>query len=244
MASLPDATTSTWLARVLNGSCRISRAAALSSTTSTRKLRELLGNNLARARGGADAEPDGEDRTCCRPRPRFRARRARPSARPTAGRWSAPARCRRACGSWTMSACTNGWKSFADCSGVMPMPVSRTENLSCTFSPVRSSSSMFSRISPRSVNLTALLTKFVRIWPRRSGSPSRCSGISGETWARNSRPLSCAFWAVSVVTELITSSSRKSVFSMSSLPASIFEKSRMSLMMASSDVPALWTLLT
>ena len=42
-----------------------------------------------------------------------------------------------------MSACVNGWNSFADCSGVMPMPVSRTENLSCTFSPVRSSSSMF-----------------------------------------------------------------------------------------------------
>ena len=42
-----------------------------------------------------------------------------------------------------MSACVNGWNSFAACSLVMPMPVSRTENLSCTFSPVRSSSSMF-----------------------------------------------------------------------------------------------------
>ena len=36
----------------------------------------------------------------------------------------------------------------------------------------------------------------------------------------------------------------KSVVSRSSLPASIFEKSRMSLMIASSEVPALWTLLT
>ena len=57
-----------------------------------------------------------------------------------------------------MSACVNGWNSFAACSCVMPMPVSRTVNLSCTFSPVRSSSSMSTPISPRSVNLTALLT--------------------------------------------------------------------------------------
>ena len=42
-----------------------------------------------------------------------------------------------------MSACVNGWNSFADCSRVMPIPVSRTEHLSCTFSPVRSSCSMF-----------------------------------------------------------------------------------------------------
>ena len=68
--------------------------------------------------------------------------------------------------------------------------------------------------------------------------------MPGATCARNSSPFSCAFCAVSVVTELITSSSLKSVVSMSSRPASIFEKSRMSLMMASSDVPALWILLT
>ena len=88
-----------------------------------------------------------------------------------------------------MSACVNGWNSFADCSGVMPMPVSRTENLSCTFSPVRSSSSMSSRISPRSVNFTALLTRLVRIWPRRSGSPSRCSGIAGRDVRQELEPL-------------------------------------------------------
>ena len=28
-----------------------------------------------------------------------------------------------------MSACVNGWNSFADCSGVIPIPVSRTEHL-------------------------------------------------------------------------------------------------------------------
>ena len=49
---------------------------------------------------------------------------------------------------------------------------------------------------------------------------------------------------VSVVTDPITSSSLKSVVSMSSLPASIFEKSRMSLITPRSDVPALWILPT
>ena len=33
------------------------------------------------------------------------------------------------------SACVNGWNIRAACSGVMPMPVSRTENSSLTFSP-------------------------------------------------------------------------------------------------------------
>ncbi len=80
-----------------------------------------------------------------------------------------------------MSACEKGWNNFAACSRVMPMPVSRTENLSCTFSPVLSKPGRCrSRISPRSVNLTALLTKLVRIWPRRSGSPSSVSGMAGR----------------------------------------------------------------
>ncbi len=47
-----------------------------------------------------------------------------------------------------MSACEKGWNNLAACSRVMPMPVSRTENFNCTFSPVCSSSSILSRISP------------------------------------------------------------------------------------------------
>jgi hypothetical protein len=94
------------------------------------------------------------------------------------------------------------------------------------------------------VNFTALFTKFVRICPSRSGSPSRVCGISGDTCAKNSSPFSCAFCAVSVVTEAITSSSLNSVVSMFSLPASIFEKSRMSLITPSREMPALWILPT
>ncbi len=141
-----------------------------------------------------------------------------------------------------MSAWVKGWKRRAACSGVMPTPVSRTEKRSLTRSPVCSSSSALSRISPRSVNFTALLTRFVRIWPRRSGSPRRPCGTEVGASARNSRPFSWAFCPVTVVTVEITSSSWNGVVSRSSLPASIFEKSRMSLMIPSSDVPALWTL--
>ncbi|OQC01480.1 MAG: hypothetical protein BWX79_02913 [Alphaproteobacteria bacterium ADurb.Bin100] len=44
------------------------------------------------------------------------------------------------------------------------------------------------------------------------------------------------------MTESMTSSRRNAVFSMLSLPASILEKSRMSLITASSEVPAVWIL--
>ena len=141
-----------------------------------------------------------------------------------------------------MSACVNGWKRRADCSGVIPAPVSRIEKRSFTRSPVCSTSSALSRISPRSVNLTALLMRFVRICPSRSGSPRSACGIEEGTSARNSSPFSCAFCPVTVVTDEITSSSWNDVVSRSSRPASIFEKSRMSLMMPRSDVPAAWTL--
>ncbi len=131
-----------------------------------------------------------------------------------------------------MSACVNGWNSFAACSGVMPMPVSRTENLSCTFSPVRSSSSMFKPDLAALGELDGVVDEVRQDLAEAERVAAAVARESRERHrTRNSSPLSCAFWAVSVVTELITSSSWKSVVSMSSLPASIFEKSRMSLMM-------------
>ena len=51
---------------VLSGSCRISRAAALSSTTSTREPREpFAGTILPEPLRVADAEPDGEVERAC-----------------------------------------------------------------------------------------------------------------------------------------------------------------------------------
>ena len=73
----------------------------------------------------------------------------------------------------------------------MPVPVSRTANFSLTLSPA-SSIATDTITSPRSVNLMALLTRLIRIWPRRSGSPpvGRDSGCAA---IRISRSLSWAF---------------------------------------------------
>jgi hypothetical protein len=51
--------------------------------------------------------------------------------------------------------------------------------------------------------------------------------------------LSEAFWPVIVITEAITSSIRNGTVSISSRPASILEKSRMSLVIPSRETPAL-----
>ena len=128
----------------------------------------------------------------------------------------------------------NAWKSRANWSGVMPIPVSRTENLSFTRPAASSSTPTVTMTSPRSVNFTALFTRLMRIWPRRKGSPTRFGGMPGWAEMRNSRFFSCAFWPTTVERLSRTSSNRKSAFSISSLPASIFEKSRMSLMMPKS----------
>ena len=167
--------------RCSSGSCRISRAAALSSTTSTRSVRELLGNDLARARGRADAEPDGEEERAADAGLAFEPDAAAHQLDQPAADGQAQAGAAVLARRGHVGLRERLETASPTARGVMPMPVSRTENLSCTFSPVRSSSSMLSRISPCSVNLTALLTKLVRIWPRRSGSPSRCSGIAGAT---------------------------------------------------------------
>ena len=143
-----------------------------------------------------------------------------------------------------MSAWVKAWNSFAHCSGVMPIPVSRTENLNCTLRPVCSSTSTFTQTSPCSVNFTALLTRLVRICPSRNGSPDSRCGIEAATSAKNSSPFSWAFWPVRVATELTTWSKSKSVVSSFSLPASTLEKSKISLMIPSREVPALCTLLT
>ena len=222
---------------------RISRAAALSSTTSARNVWQAPGYDPAATARCADAEPDGERNVL--PTPASLSSQIWPPISSTSRRQIVSPRpvppCLRVV---DMSAWVNGWNSFAACSRVMPMPVSRTENLSCTFSPVRSQLLDFEADLAALGELHGVVDQVGQDLASRSGSPSSCCGMSGATSARNSRPLSCAFWAVSVVTELMTSSSRKSVVSMSSLPASIFEKSRMSLMIASSEVPALWTLLT
>jgi hypothetical protein len=121
----------------------------------------------------------------------------------------------------------------------MPMPVSLTEKRSLTLLPVCSSNSPVRQISPVSVNFTALPSRLMSTCPNRNGSPRRTGGMSREMLNRSSRSLSWIFCATMVEMLLITESISNVTFSMSSLPASILEKSRISLIMDRSEVPAL-----
>ncbi|MNR39354.1 hypothetical protein D3C85_1575610 [compost metagenome] len=124
------------------------------------------------------------------------------------------------------------------------MPLSLTPMRSLTLSPTCSSNWMLTVTSPRSVNLMALPTRLVSTCPSRSGSPTRLCGTAGLHSNNSSSPLSAAFCPTSDDTFSSTSSSRKLTVSSSMRSASTLEKSRMSLMMPSSEVPALWILLT
>lgn len=136
------------------------------------------------------------------------------------------------------SAWVKGWNSRACCSGVMPMPLSSTSNSSSTQSGPAACTRQCSRTWPLAVNLIALLVRLVSTWPSRIGSPTSRSGTASATSTRYTSPFSRARYPATVATVLNTSRSEKSIRSMSILPASIFEKSRMSLMMPRSDIAA------
>jgi hypothetical protein len=139
------------------------------------------------------------------------------------------------------SAWLNAENSLALCSCVMPMPVSATATSRHTL-PSRSSSRVIDTwMCPSSVNLTALLIRLVRIWLTRSGSPKSPCGMSSATLNTSSKCFSLARCPISVLTLPSTSSTQNGMVSIVSAPASIFEKSRMSLMMPSNDTPAVWT---
>ena len=129
MASLPVATVSTRAVSVLNGSCRISRATGLSSTTSTRSCASLSGTTLP----VPVAEPTSSQTVKLNvlPLPGSLSSQTRPPINSASLREIESPRpvppCLRVV---DMSAWEKGWNSFAACSRVMPMPVSRTENLS------------------------------------------------------------------------------------------------------------------
>ena len=129
------------------------------------------------------------------------------------------------------------------CSGVMPMPLSRTENSRVALSPACSTSPTETITSPDSVNFTALLVRLISTWPNRRGSPSSWEGTSAARENSSSRPFSRAFPELTVARFSSTSSRAKGRLSMSSLPASILEKSRISLMMPSRDTADACTLL-
>ncbi len=119
----------------------------------------------------------------------------------------------------------------------MPMPLSCTENSTQEFSS--SCASMRARTDTSPIhtspleNLMALLSRLIKIWRRRNASPCSSCGICGST----NRVRSTCFFNVTRSSRIqhfsTTSSTEKGVGDSSSLPASILEKSRMSLMMPS-----------
>ncbi len=223
---------------------RISRAAALSSTTSTRSCASLLGNDLARALLRADAEPDREVKVL--PTPGSLSSQMRPPMSSTSRRQIVSPRpvppCLRVV---DMSACVNGWNSFADCSARhADAGVAHGELELHLFAGAFEQFDARAGFRRCSVNLTALLTRLVRIWPSRSGSPSRCSGIARRDVGQELEPL---------VVRLLRGDRRDRADDVVEPEVGGFDVELAGLDLgeiedvvddASSDVPALWTLLT
>ena len=94
-----------------------------------------------------------------------------------------------------------------------------------------------STTSPFSVNFKALPTRLLSTWRRRPGSPRSRPGTSGWMRQASSSPLT---WACSFEVSITSRMARrrsKSTLSSSRRPASILEKSRMSLMISSRACP-------
>ena len=132
------------------------------------------------------------------------------------------------------SAWVKASKIFCCLAAGMPMPVSRTETRSSNGSRVPLSSTR-TAISPASVNLTALLSRLASTCRRRTGSPLTRSGRSEGQLKVSSM---CFCWALAAVS--CTTCSRvwrngKATDSSSRRPASILDRSRMSLRISSSD---------
>ena len=147
-----------------------------------------------------------------------------------------------------LSACEKEWNSNVCCSGVMPMPVSRIltssvtpGRVACTCAasaPGWSKVRMETVTLPLSVNLMALVTRFSSTWFSRSASPSNVAGTAASISRRTAIPFSAALTAAML--NGVSSEVRrlKWVRSNESFPASILEKSRMSLIKLRRESPA------
>ena len=134
-----------------------------------------------------------------------------------------------------LSACANGSKINSRLFSGIPMPVSET--VKCTIIPHSSFASCraFTATSPSLVNLMALPTRFSSTCLSRVISPRATSGTSGATSQRSSSPFSSARTARVFSADSRLSRTSKSTDSRSSLPASILEKSRISLITVSKE---------
>ena len=190
--------------------------------------------------------PRGERRTWT-PRPARSPRRSRrPSAPPAASRWPGQGRCRRTARGRGPSACVNASNRRAEpvlagCRCRCPAPRTAGRDLALPCSSLQRDAR--TTTSPRRVNLMAL--------PARLSAPGAAAGVAHAAprhvrrppGRRSSRP----FWLRLERQRRRRRPPRvvrrsKSSVSSSSLPASIFEKSRMSLISVSSDSPLVRTI--
>ena len=117
----------------------------------------------------------------------------------------------------------------------MPIPLSRTLKRRLIAAPWLYTGCMLIAIDPRLVNLIALPIRLISTCLKRVGSPTTKAGDSGPKVQAIARSFSCAL-GISTCKQSSTVWRRsKGICSRLSLPASILEKSRMSLMMSSND---------
>ena len=151
------------------------------------------------------------------------------------------------------SACWNASKMILCFSGGMPMPVSLTENSTTDgawFSTgwsrrpaARSPTPTCSRTPPRSVNLKAFDSRFFNTCSRRLESVVIARPSRGSKSAVNESLRASASWRKlrSIVSRRCVNS--RSSHSTVTVPDSIFDRSRMSLIRFSRSVPAPWIVL-
>ena len=115
------------------------------------------------------------------------------------------------------------------------MPVSFTVNSRVAVSASCSSKRIPITTSPSSVNFTALFPRLTNICPTLNGSPCKAIGISAGISNKSSIFFSSVLIPIRLARLSNTSSSLNSISSISSFPASILEKSRISLIMPNND---------
>jgi hypothetical protein len=133
------------------------------------------------------------------------------------------------------SACENGKNSRPMTSGAMPAPLSCTSTRRPRRPPSSSCAAAVTTTSPLSANFTALPTRLVGTWRSRAASPTTYVDALASGRTKSESPFISALSDSMLATSTSTSGKKKGLRSSSSLPASIFEKSRMSLMTESSS---------
>jgi len=128
---------------------------------------------------------------------------------------------------------------FSCFSSGIPIPVSFMVNRSFMVSSDSSRESTRTNTSPLCVNFRAFPVRFTMTCLSRPGSPTTLSGMPGGKNEINSNPFFWAFMAKVPDRSSIRNLKLKGMLSNSSLPASIFEKSRILLMMSSSELTSL-----